>query len=154
MWDALTTPAGVADVFSPLADIFLAVFCVGFIVSILLYNGGARRVASHPMTRRALRRAGGWGIGIFGAGLFFFGVRALQINPFGFGMPLWLWLCTLAAIVLVVWTAYDLLVLAPRRIQAYEQARLKQQYLRRGATPENIRGSVARASSKSSRGIR
>lgn len=152
MWDALSTPAGVADVFSPLADIFLAVFCLGFIASILLYNGGARRAASHPMTRRALRRAAGWGIAIFGAGLFFFGVRALQINPFGFGMPLWLWLCALAAVALVVWTAYDLLALAPSRIQAYEQARLKQQYLRRGATPDSVRGSAAKASSKPSRG--
>jgi hypothetical protein len=154
MWEALTTPVGAADVFSPLADVFLAVICLGFIVAIVLYNGGARKVAPHPMIRRTLRRYAGWGIAIFGAGLFFFGVRALQINPFTFGMPIWLWLCGLAAVVLIAWAAFDLLALTPRRIHAYEQTRLKQEYLRRGATPESVRGLTAKSSSKSTRGLR
>ena len=154
MWDALTTPVGAADVFSPLADLFLVVFCLGFFGSIVLYNGGARKLGAHPMIRRTLRRYAGWGIAIFGAGLFFFGVRALQINPFTFGMPLWLWLCAAAAIVLIVWTVYDLLALTPKRIHAYEQSRLKQEYLRRGATPESVRGIATNPAQKSSRGLR
>ncbi|HEU5430435.1 MAG TPA: hypothetical protein VFU81_02165 [Thermomicrobiales bacterium] len=153
MWEALTTPAGAADVFSPLADVFLAIFCAGFVVAIVLYNGGTRKIAVHPMIRRTLRRYAGWGIAIFGAGLFFFGVRALQINPFTFGMPIWLWLCALAAVILIAWAAFDLVALTPQRIRAWEQSRLKREYLRRGATPESV-SLATKSSPKSSRSLR
>jgi hypothetical protein len=55
------------------------------------------------MTRRMVRRNARIALWIFGAGLFFFGVRALGINPFSFGAPIWLWLCLLALVVAVAY---------------------------------------------------
>jgi hypothetical protein len=39
---------------------------------------------------------------VFGTGLFFFLIRLLQINPFTFGEPIWMWLSLLAVAILFV----------------------------------------------------
>jgi hypothetical protein len=41
------------------------------------------------------------GLSVFGAGLFFFGVRVLQVNPLSFGEPKWL----LGSLVVILFTA-------------------------------------------------
>ena len=98
MWQALTTPVGTDSALSRLAVLYLLLFALGFAGSVLVANDRLVREGAGPATREAIRRAAAWGVGVFGAGLFFFGVRVLQINPFGFGMPLWLVLCALAAL--------------------------------------------------------
>ena len=98
MWQALTTPVGTDSALSRLAVLYLLLFALGFAGSVLVANDRLVREGAGPATRDAIRRAAARGVGVFGAGLFFFGVRVLQINPFGFGMPLWLALCAIAAL--------------------------------------------------------
>lgn len=129
-WDSLTRTPAAADVFSVPAIIFFVVFAIGFVGAAFLTNQGAGRLASHPVKRRAIQHCAGIALYVFGAGLFFFGVRALNINPFSFGSPIWLWLSVLAVIVLVGYCYRYWKVTYPARRRSYEQRQLKQQYLR------------------------
>lgn len=129
-WDYMTTPRDVDQVFDVFGIAFLVVFGLGFVASLVLYNHGAGRFTRHPIARRAIRRVTGIATGVFGAGLFFFGIRALQINPFTFGLPLWMWLSAAAALATAGYAVYYARTVYPAQRRAYEQHRLKQQYLR------------------------
>ena len=129
-WDSLTSAAGTDEVFNPFGVAFLVVFGVGFLVSLVLYNDGARRYLGHSLKRRVVRRGAGIAATVFGIGLFFFGIRALQINPLGLGMRLWLWLSLLAVVLMFVYFAYYLRTAYRAELKAYEERRRKQQYLR------------------------
>ena len=129
-WERLTTPPLTDEVFDPASWLYLAFFGFGFLAAAWLSGTGAERVARHPVTRRMLRRDGAISLWVFGAGLFFFGVRALGINPFSFGAPIWLWLCLALLIVLVGYFLVYARRTYPRQLQGYEQQRAKQQYLK------------------------
>ena len=129
-WDYMTTVPDTDQVFGPFAVVYLILFGLGFLVSVFLYNDGARRYIDHSLKRRILRRGAGIAMIVFGAGLFFFGIRVLQINPFTFGMRIWLWLSFLAALIMAAYFAYYLRVKYPPQLRAYEERRRKQQYLR------------------------
>lgn len=131
-WEELITLPRGDDVFNPFAIAFVVVFSIGFIASTFLYNNGARRFVDHPVTLRVLHRAGSIAMIVFGLGLFFFGIRALQINPFSFGVPFWLWLCIVAAILVVLYFIIYASTTYPRQVRAYDDRRVKQQYLRPG----------------------
>lgn len=131
-WDSLTRTPAAADVFSLPALVYFAVFVVGFVGAAYLANQGGRRLASHPVKRRALQHCAGIALYVFGAGLFFFGVRALNINPFSFGSPIWMWLSLVALIGLVVYCYRYWQTTYPTRLRAHEQRQLKQQYLKPG----------------------
>ena len=131
-WEELSTLPRSDDVFNSFAIAFVVVFSIGFIASSFLYNNGARRFVDHPVTLRVLHRAGSIAMIVFGLGLFFFGIRALQINPFSFGVPFWLWLCILAAIAIAVYFIVYARTTYPRQVRAYDDRRVKQQYLRPG----------------------
>ena len=133
-WDYLTTAPAAADVFDLFGVVFLLVFAIGFLVALYLANAGASRVAGHPVARRTVRRLAGIATFVFGAGLFFFGVRALGIDPFTFGRPIWLWLCVIAAITLVAYCFYYLRTVYPEQLRAHERQQIKQRYLRPAAT--------------------
>lgn len=129
-WDNLTQTPAAADVFSLPAMIFFVVFALGFVTAAFLTNQGARRFASHPVKRRGIQHCAGIALYIFGAGLFFFGVRALNINPFSFGAPIWMWLSLLALIVFAVYCVRYWRTTYPARLRSFEERQLKQQYLR------------------------
>ena len=133
-WDYLTTVPGTNEVFGPFAIVFLAIFGVGFLVSVFFYNDGARRYTNHGLKRRLLRRGAAIALTVFGIGLFFFGIRVLQINPLGFGMRLWLYLSLLSVAVMAAYFAYYLRVVYPGELRAYEERRVKQRYLRSSPT--------------------
>jgi hypothetical protein len=86
----LSTPPtkdGVLDLFG--------VFCLlllvpGFVVSAYLAGPGTDRLANNPVQLAGIKHWALIGLWLFGAGLFFFGVRAMQINPLSFGQPIWL----------------------------------------------------------------
>jgi hypothetical protein len=78
------------------------VFAAGFVVSAYVTGPAAERIARDLAQLSGLRHWGGVGLWIFGTGLFFFGMRALQINPLSFGAPIWLLLCTTAAIIFTI----------------------------------------------------
>ena len=144
-WDYMTTVPGTDEVFEPFAVVFLIVFGLGFVVSVFLYNDGARRFTDHPIKRRVARRGAGIAMTVFGAGLFFFGIRVLQINPFTFGMRLWLWLSLLALLITVAYFVYYLRTKYPVQLRAYEERRRKQQYLKPATSGAALRAAATRA---------
>jgi hypothetical protein len=132
-WDYLTTVPQTDEVFGPFAVIFLVLFGIGFLGSVFFYNDGGRRYISHPLKRRTIRRGSGIAMVVFGIGLFFFGIRVLQINPLNFGMRIWLWLSFLAVIVMFAYFAYYLRTVYRVQLEEYEERQRKMGYLRPAA---------------------
>jgi hypothetical protein len=76
---------------------------------------------------------------VFGIGLFFFLIRMLQINPFNFGMRIWLWLSLLALGVAVVYFFLDFRLNYGREMKEFEARQQRQQYLRTSTTAAGAR---------------
>ncbi|MGI8642782.1 MAG: hypothetical protein ACR2LS_01515, partial [Thermomicrobiales bacterium] len=93
------------------------------------YNDGGRRYINHGLKRRLIQRIGSIAMIIFGIGLFFFAIRMLQINPFTFGMRIWLWLSLLALVGFVAAIAYYLKITYPQELESYEVRKVRSQYL-------------------------
>jgi hypothetical protein len=126
-WDYLTTQPGPNEVFGGFAIVFLVVFSVGFIVTFAMYAGWADRIVTDPVQRRFVRKWSGWMLSLFTTGLFFFVIRAAQINPFTFGYRIWLWLCWLVLFGLVAWIFIEYRRKAPiYRAQFEERKRITQ----------------------------
>jgi hypothetical protein len=102
VWTRLTTPPDAAGVLTPFAALYLAVFAAGFVASAYVTGPAAEAIARNPAQLSGLRHWARIGLWIFGAGLFFFGMRALQINPLSFAAPIWLALSTIAAIIFII----------------------------------------------------
>jgi hypothetical protein len=105
-WDYLTTPPASNDVLDAVTIVFLALFLVGFVVAAYVYYRPWTRPFGRLFRRRAVMKVCNIAMWIFGAGLFFFLIRLLQINPITFGEPIWLWLSFLAALGLLAWIGY------------------------------------------------
>jgi hypothetical protein len=129
-WDYLTTAPGENEVFGPFAVLFLIAFAIGFLGSIVVYNGGARKLFPNPVLHRMARRWSGYAMTVFGFGLFFFVIRALQINLLTFEMRIWMWLSILAVGVLAVYIIYDYQKNYASKVKEYEELKRKQAYLR------------------------
>ena len=132
-WDYLTTVPGTNEVFGPFAIVFLVLFGLGFLAALFFYNDGARRYGTHSFKRKTIRRGSSIAMTVFGIGLFFFAIRVLQINPFGFGMRLWLWLSLVAAVGMLMYFMYYLRTAYRQGLRAYEERRRKQHVLRPAA---------------------
>lgn len=132
-WDYLTTVPGPDQVFEPFGIAFLVVFGLGFLASLVLYNDGAKRYVSHGLKRRTIQRIAGLAMIVFGIGLFFFAIRLLQINPFTFGMRLWLWISILLLIGFAVAVLVYLRKSYAKDLRDYEARRLRHQYTRPAA---------------------
>ncbi|MGI8477410.1 MAG: hypothetical protein ACR2OO_13715 [Thermomicrobiales bacterium] len=133
-WNYLTTVPGSNEVLGPFAIGFLALFGLGFLASTLLYNGGGRKLFANPVLFRMACKWAGVGLVIAGLGLFFFVIRALQINPFTFGMRIWLWLSLLALAAFAAYILYDLRAHYEGAKAEYEEYKRKQLYLRATAS--------------------
>jgi magnesium-transporting ATPase (P-type) len=129
-WDYLTTRPGENEVFGPFAVLYLTLFAIGFVASIIVYNGGARKLFPNPVLHRMARKWAGIAVTIFGFGLFFFGIRALQITLLTFEMRIWMWLCILALFGLAVYIVYDYQRNYTSAMKTYEDQKRKQQYMR------------------------
>ena len=132
-WDYLTTVPRTSEVFGPFAVAYLILFGLGFLTSVFLYNDGARRFTTNQIKRRIIKRFSAIAMTVFGIGLFFFAIRMLQINPFTFGMRLWLWLSFLAVVIMVGYFAFYLRTEYPAQLREYEGRKVKAQYLRASA---------------------
>lgn len=106
-WDYLRTVPGPNEVFGPFSIAYLILFIAGFAGSIVVYNNWAKQWFKDPILHRMARKWAGIAIVIFGLGLFFFLIRWLQINPFGFGRRYWLWLTLVALVVLAGYAIWD-----------------------------------------------
>lgn len=129
-WDYLTTAPATDDVFDVFGTACLVLFVVGFVASLLLSNDVGRRFVRHPVRRRLLRRIGGAGTAIFGAGIFFFGIRALNFPLFTFERPIWLLLTLLVAVAAAIYFWRVARTRLPAQMRAFEQQQVKQRYLR------------------------
>jgi hypothetical protein len=96
-WTWLSTPLAKGDVLDPFGLFCVVLLIPGYVISAHLAGPGADRVTSDRVQVAGVRFWATIGLWIFGAGLFFFGTRVMQINPLSFGEPKWL-LGSLAAI--------------------------------------------------------
>jgi hypothetical protein len=92
---------------------------------------------------RMFKRWSPWALLVFGAGLFFFVVRALQINPFTFAMRFWMWLTVLGLLVLIVLIALDFQRRYPAALAAFRERRQREEYLRPLASVASRRHAAA-----------
>jgi len=90
LWTWLRTPPGKDEVLDLFGVFCLLLLVPGFVVSAYLAGAGADRLAKDPVQLTGIRHWASIGLWLFGAGIFFFGVRVLQINPLSFGEPIWL----------------------------------------------------------------
>jgi hypothetical protein len=133
-WDYLTTVPGPNEVFGPFAIVFLVLFCTGFGLSVVVYNGWAKRWARDPVLHRMARKWSGAGLIVFGLGIFFFAIRWLQINPLNLGMRIWLWLSVIAVVALLGYILYDYRAHYDEAKRVFEEEALRRKYAKIGAT--------------------
>lgn len=133
-WDYLTTRPGENEVFGPFAVLYLIAFAAGFLAAIVVYNGGARKLFPNPVIHRMARHWAAYSLVIFGLGLFFFAIRALQISLLTFEMRIWMWLCILAVFAFAAYIVYDYSRSYTSAMKAYEAQKRKNQYMRPAST--------------------
>jgi hypothetical protein len=101
LWTWLSMPPTKTDVLDLFGILCLFVLAPGFVLSAYLAGPGADRPGKDPAQLAGIRHWAKFGLWVFGAGLFFFGIRVLHINPLWFGAPIWL----LGSIVAIVFAA-------------------------------------------------
>ena len=105
-WDYLNTVPPSNDVIDGWSMVCLIVFAAGF----LLASGAFYRPGMPPFRgkfrRKSVQFAAGVALWICGAGLFFFLVQLLQIDPFTFGRRIWMFLTLIATFAFVVVIGY------------------------------------------------
>jgi hypothetical protein len=90
LWTWLSMPPAKGEVLDAFGVFSLLLFAPGFVVSAYLSGPAADRLARDPAQHAGIRYCASLGLWVFGAGLFFFGARVMQINPLSFGEPKWL----------------------------------------------------------------
>lgn len=103
----LLTPPSLAGVIDPFAVVYGIVFIVGFVLVAYVAGPGGAPLRARVNGAIDVERWSRIGMGIFGAGLVFFGARLLQINPLAFGAPIWMLAATLAFLIAAarcIWT--------------------------------------------------
>jgi hypothetical protein len=101
LWTWLSTPPGMGEVLDPFGVFCLLLLVPGFAISAYFAGPGADRLAKDPIQLAGVKYCASIGLWAFGAGLFFFGARVMQINPLSFGEPKWL----LGSVVAIVFAA-------------------------------------------------
>ena len=99
LWIWLNTTPAAGEVLNPFGAVYLVVFAIGFLISAYFAGPGAQRVLYNPVQQAGIGHWATVGLWVFGLGLFFFGIRAMQFNPLSFGEPIWLVASVVAAIV-------------------------------------------------------
>ncbi len=99
-WDSLTTAPTPEETLNVFSVFCLVVFAVGFIASTFLYYRPWQPPLGRYFRRRSIRKATTIAMWVFGFGLFLFLIRLLQINPFTLGVPLWMVLTMIVAVVM------------------------------------------------------
>ncbi len=129
-WDYLSTVPGQNEVWGPFAVLYISIYALGFAASVVLYNGGGRSIFPNHVMYRMLKRWSSWALLVFGAGLFFFVIRALQINPFTFAMRFWMWATVLGLVALTALIALDFQRRYGSTLQAFKERQRREEYLK------------------------
>ena len=130
-WHYLTAPNWETPTWGPFSIAFLAVFGIGLVASIVLYNDLGRLLRKHTdkLVASMVRRFAGFGIAVFAIGLFFFAMRYLSISAFTLGMRFWLYVSSLLLLALGAYVLYYLLRVYPGQVKARDAELLKRKYL-------------------------
>lgn len=107
IWERLTTPPAAGDVLNPVSAVYLLVFLTGFLATAYWLREDRCPVADSDGKREQRRSCARIGLWVFGAGLVFFAVRALQIDPLWLGAPIWM----VAAVIALMFTGWRCLEL-------------------------------------------
>src|SRR5215211_1287935 len=94
------TPPAKGEILDLFGVLCLLIFAPGYVLSAYFAGPGAGQLGTDPVQVDGIKHWASIGLWVFGAGLFFFGARVLQINPLWLGAPIWL----LGSIVAVVLT--------------------------------------------------
>ena len=131
LWHYLTAPVYQMPTWGPLSIAFLALFSVGFIATVVLYNdyGHLLRRRMSRLAANTTRRFAGMAIPIFAVGLFFFAMRYLEVSALHLHMRLWLYLCAAALLGLVGYIAYYVRTDYPEQVKLEQRSQLKKRYL-------------------------
>jgi hypothetical protein len=97
-WTWLSTAPAKGEVLDLFAALCLLLFAPGFVLSAYFVGPGADRLGKDPVQLAGIKHWASIGVWVFGTGLFFFGVRILQINPLSFGAPIWLLVSVLSVV--------------------------------------------------------
>ncbi len=127
-WDYLTAPLWQMPTWGPLSITYVVVFSLGFLTCLWIYNDPRRLIRKRdPLLADFLQRIAGWGLVVFGVGLFFFLFRLGRISAFDLYKRIWLYL---SALLVLAWTAYAahllIRVYPPLARQRAEELRRKQ----------------------------
>jgi small-conductance mechanosensitive channel len=130
-WNYLTNVPARDQIFGPLAIIYLAIFVLGLLVTVIVNNQTRRifptnrlhRETLHTITYRAM-----WG---WATGLIFFGCRLLGLNFLGW--RLWEYACLVAVLGVVAYTVWWLRVKYPTRVAKFHKEQRRKAYLRPGS---------------------
>ena len=153
-WDYLKTVPGPNEVFGPLAIVYLVFFCAGFVFALLIYNNQAKQLFANPPMFRLFRRWSGWALSVFAAGLFFFLIRALQINPFTLAMRFWMWATMFGLFVIFVLMVLDYRKHYKRELAEWEARKQREEHLRPLTTVGNRKQAQAAIAASSGRPVR
>lgn len=105
-WDYLNTVPPSNDVIDGWSILLLTIFGAGFLIaSVYFYRPGLPPFRG-KIRRKSVQFGAGVALWIFGAGVFFFLIQLLQIDPFTFGRRIWMFLTLLAVIAFLAVVGY------------------------------------------------
>ena len=120
-WDYLNTVPPNTDVVDAWTIICLVVFVAGFLISGLVFFRPGMGPLRGLYSRTTIQNAAATGTWIFGAGIFFFLIQLLQIDPFTFGRRIWMFLALIASLVYIGMIGYRFMLRTKERT-AHEAA--------------------------------
>lgn len=146
-WDYLSGVPARDQILDPFAIAFLAFFGLGLLVTVLINNRTRKifpdnrlhRETLHKITYRAM-----WG---WVTGLVFFGCRVLGLNFLGW--RLWQYVCVLAALAGMAYTAWWLRARYPARVARFRKEQRRKAYLRPGSPAAIALSNVTRGDASS-----
>jgi hypothetical protein len=128
-WGYLTAPIFKTPTWGPFSIAFVAIFSVGLVATIVLYNDLFRRMRRHRLLYDAIRRYSAILMPIFAIGLIFFVFRVLRVSAFYLYMRIWIYLAFVAAVAVAAYFIYYVTTEYPRQASALKAAEIKKRYL-------------------------
>lgn len=141
-WDYLTDVPARDRIFGPLSIVFLAIFVLGLLATVVVNNRVRNIFPTHRLHRETLHKITYRAMWAWVVGLIFFGCRVLGLNLLGW--RLWEYVSLLGMIAFVGYALYWLRVKYPPVVAKFQKEQRRRAYLRPGSA-----AALALTSSKS-----